>query len=535
MWHLIIPAKRWVRSLVVLCALPLLPFAVQGRDAVPPFEEAGREEATRLSALDLAVERGLQNTGTAMAPRCSDAVFLRRVYLDLIGTLPEPGRVRAFLADRNPAKRTGLVHELLARDEFADYWATRWCDLLRVKAEFPINLWPNAVQGYHQWIHAALRDGMPYDAFARELLTASGSNFRVPPVNFYRACQGRAPQAIASAVALTWMGSRIETWPEESRKDLEVIFSRITFKPTEEWKEEIVCLNPAAVEPLAVRLPDGRRVTVVPGMDPRAVFAGWLLERNNRWFARAMVNRTWAWLMGRGIIQEPDDIRPDNAPTHPELLAELERGFVADDYDFRKLLKRIVLSRTYQQSSVPAAGGAAEAVRQADRLFARYPARRLDAEVLSDAFYALSGSADTYVSMIPEPFTYIPGGTRAIALADGSVTSPFLDLFGRPARDTGQYSERNNEPSDAQSLHTLNSTHIQRAILRSGRMQKFFSGKDASIIAGDLYVAILSRPPEPAELEIAQRVLQTSDGLRRQGAEDLAWALINSKEFLYKH
>lgn len=196
-------------------------------------------------------------------------MFIRRVHLDVIGIPPEAAEVLAFLKDSRPDKRAVLIDSLLARDEYADYWSMKWCDLLRVKSEFPINLWPNAVQAYQRWIREALRDNLPYDRMARELLTSSGGNFRVPQVNFLRAVQGKGPQPLAAAVALTFMGSRIETWPADRRAGMEALFSRLAYKTTAEWKEEIVCLDPAPMGPLEAMLPDGRKLRVQPGNDPR--------------------------------------------------------------------------------------------------------------------------------------------------------------------------------------------------------------------------------------------------------------------------
>ena len=213
-------------------------------------------------------------------------MFVRRVYLDVIGTLPTADEARAFLD--GPRRRTSAarsIDRLLEREEFADYWAMKWCDLLRVKSEFPINLWPNAVQAYHRWIRTAIRDNVPYDQFARELLTSSGSNFRVPPVNFYRAVQSREPQAIAAAVALTFMGARADTWPKERLAGMAAFFSQIGYKPTGEWKEEIVFFDPrqgaAGVgrrHAGGCRVP-GRhdRAPASPAQDPREVFAVWLI------------------------------------------------------------------------------------------------------------------------------------------------------------------------------------------------------------------------------------------------------------------
>jgi hypothetical protein len=217
------------------------------------------------------------------------------VHLDVLGRLPEPAAIRDFLRDRAPDKRAKLIDTLLEHEAFADYASLKWCDLLRVKSEFPIKLWPNAVQAYHRWIRQCLRENRPYDRFVRDLLTSSGSNFRVPPVNFYRAIQGREPPAIAAAVALTFMGVRIESWPEARRSDMAAFFSRVAYKNTAEWKEEIVCLDPAPAESTNAVLPDGTTVRIEPDQDPRQVFADWLIAPDNPWFARNIVNRVWSW------------------------------------------------------------------------------------------------------------------------------------------------------------------------------------------------------------------------------------------------
>ncbi|MFQ5809728.1 MAG: DUF1549 domain-containing protein, partial [Armatimonadota bacterium] len=274
----------WQCGVGVLLASACIPNAAAAEPTmVLPFERA--EWATPMSPIDARVLATLRERGIEPANPCSDAVFLRRVYLDVIGTLPQPLALPQFLVDRRPDKRAALIDVLLEREEFADYWALKWCDVLRVKAEFPINLWPNGVQAYHHWIRDAVRDNKPYDEFARELLTSSGSNFRVPPVNFYRAIQGHEPSAIAEAVALTFMGARLESWPEDRRAGMEALFSRVAYKETAEWKEEIVHLDPAATEPLDAVLPDGTTVRIEPGEDPREAFAEWLITPDNPWFA----------------------------------------------------------------------------------------------------------------------------------------------------------------------------------------------------------------------------------------------------------
>ena len=482
--------------------------------------------------IDALVMRTLQEQGIEPANLCSDAVFIRRVYLDAIGSLPEPQEARRFFEDRRPNKRAALIDALLQRDEFADYWSLKRCDLLRVKAEFPINLWPNAVQAYHRWIRDAIACNMPYDQFVREMLTSSGSNFRVPQVNFYRAIQGQEPSAIAGAVALTFMGVRLENWPEERRSGMEAFFSRVAYKLTAEWKEEIVYLDPSQTEPLEAVFPDGVTVRIPPDRDPREVFADWLVAPENPWFARNIVNRIWAWLLGRGIIHEPDDIRPDNPAVHPELLAYLENQLVKADYDLKHIYSLILNSSIYQQSSILRSENP-----DAEALFACYPVRRLEAEVLIDALCWISGTQESYSSPIPEPFTFIPGENRSIDLADGSITSQFLEMFGRPSRDTGLESERNNQPTDAQRLHLLNSSHVQDKIERSARLNGLVKAAKGNrqMLANMIYLNILSRYPTQAEMAAVQQYFQTKDINLRQAANDLAWALINTKEFLYRH
>ncbi len=484
------------------------------------------------NGVDARVLTVLKQKGIQPARPCTDSVFVRRVYLDVIGTLPEPERVRAFLADRRPDKRARLIDELLEREEYADYWALKWCDVLRVKAEFPINLWPNAVQAYHRWIRTAVRENRPYDQFARALLTSSGSNFRVAPVNFYRAAQSREPSGLAETVALTLMGARIASWPKNRRNGMTNFFSRIVYKGTDEWKEQVVIRDPAKREPFDATLPDGTVAKVGEGVDPRVVFADWLIKPGNPWFARNVVNRQWAWLMGRGIIHEPDDIRPDNPPINPELLSYLQTELVNAGYDLKHVLRLILNSRTYQQSPVARGDqGAAEAV------FACYPIRRLDAEVLIDALDWVGGTGQTYESRIPEPFTWIPEEQRTIALADGSITSTFLVMFGRPSRDTGLMSERNNESTDAQRLYMLNSTDVYDRVARSVRLRRvaISAGGDRAKLIRGIYMTLLSREPLPSELAAAQGYWQSSGLNSDQAATDLAWALINSMEFLYRH
>src|ERR1022692_4477752 len=495
------------------------------------------ESAAPLSAqspIDARVFDRLKRLDIRPANLSSDAVFLRRAFLDVIGTLPTAAEASQFLADPDPAKRAALIDRLLDRPEFADYWAMKWCDLLRVKAEFPINLWPNAAQAYHHWIRAAIRDNQPYDRFVRDLLTSSGSNFRDAPVNFYRAMQSKEPPAIAQTVALTFMGMRAENWPPERLAAMAGFFSQIGYKETTEWKEEIVYFKPVGqasppVPPVA--FPDGTPARLVPGHDPREVFADWLIAPQNPWFARNAVNRVWSWLLGRGIIHEPDDIRPDNPPSNPELLAFLEKEFVASHYNLKSLYRLILNSQTYQLSSVP------RSLRpEAAANFASYPLRRLDAEVLADAICEATGTTETYTSSIPEPFTFIPEDQRAISLPDGSITSAFLELFGRPPRDTGLEAERNNRLTAAQQLHMLNASHVERKIEQSGKLQDLIRNtKGGQPLVTGLYLMILSRYPTTEELLAVKVYSQNPNPKPREAGNGLGWALKNSGEFLYRH
>ncbi|PAY16413.1 hypothetical protein CKO51_27070 [Rhodopirellula sp. SM50] len=483
------------------------------------------------NAVDDDVFRQLIALNIKPAKLCSDEVFLRRLYVDVLGTLPTVEEAKSFLDNHQENKRQTLIDELLQRPEFADYWAMKWCDVLRVKAEFPINLWPGAAQAYHRWIHSAIKNNLPYDRFARELLTASGSNFRTPQVNFYRALQSKEPEAISHVVALTFLGERSEGWPETRRAGVAQFFSKVGYKPTGEWKEEIVFFDRRrnGADPnqaVDAVYPSGVSVRIPPDQDPRQVFADWLTDRRNPWFARAVTNRIWCWLLGRGIVEPPDDVRQDNPPANLPLLNTLARELVASDYDIKHVYRLILNSSAYQLSCI----AESDDDRAAEH-FAYYPTQRLDAEVLIDAICQITGTTETYMSIIPEPFTFLPDGHRAIVLPDGSITSSFLEMFGRPARDTGLLSERNNRLTASQALHLLNSNHIRNKIERGPGIQSLVrQGRDSWDTAERIYLAILSRRPTENELNTAAALCDDP-----RGARELAWVLINSDEFLFRH
>lgn len=548
------------------------PAKVAAATTAPPSPASLFESPATLkteSRIDQLVMARLKPLGVRPA-LCSDAVFVRRAYLDVTGTLPTAAEAKAFIDDPDTAtKRTRLVDRLLASDEFAVYWGMKWGDLLRIKAEFPINLWPNAAQLYHRWVVSSLQENKPCDQFVREMLTSSGSNFRTGPVNFYRAMPDRSPEGIASVVALTFMGTRAESWPKEKLAGMSAFFAQIGYKPTSEWKEEYVFWDPigthtiagnvapgrAKVEeigtplaadvavagpkafPMTAVFPDGKAVKLSPDRDPREVFADWLLAPGNPWFARSISNRVWSWFLGRGIVHEPDDLRPDNPPSNPELIAYLEQEFVASKYDLRHLYRLILNSETYQFSSL-AKSTKPEVAAQ----FGSYPLRRLEAEVLIDAINRITGTSELYTSPIPEPFTYIPQGQPAVAIGDGSITSPFLALFGRSARATGTEDERSNQVVAAQWLHLLNSSQIQEKLDRGPGLKSLLQSKrPPREMITELYLTILSRHPTAEEMARAKTYCgigadeKPGKGTRAEHWNDLGWALLNSSEFFFRH
>ncbi len=483
--------------------------------------------------LDKFVLPKLQRLGVNPAI-CSDAVYIRRVFVDMLGTLPTAKEAREFITDSDRNKRRALVERVLERDEYATYWAMKWSDILRVKAEFPVNLWPNAAQAYHRWIRASLAENKPYDQFVREMLTSSGSNFRAGQVNFYRAIQNRTPEGIATTVALTFMGSRAEFWPKHYLPGMKVFFSQIGFKSTREWKEEVIFWDPTKITnsaPQMATFPDGTQIQLPSDRDPREVFADWLIRPENPWFTLNIANRMWSWLLGRGIIHEPDDIRSNNPPSNEALLDYLKKEMITSHYDMKHVFRLILNSRSYQVSSMSRINNP-----QAEANFASYPLRRLDAEVLIDAINKITGTTDLYTSAIPEPFTFIPDSMTAVAMPDGSITSSFLQLFGQSARATGMETERVNKPLPAQRMHMLNASHIQQKLEDGPKMKAIFNSSLAPHkMVEELYLTILSRFPTGDEAKNAESYAKSKVVKGNEGWVDLAWALMNTAEFLYRH
>jgi hypothetical protein len=518
------------RYLIFLCVFSLSAFRSFGADRpLAVAFESGQAKA--VTEIDRIVFSELEKHGLQPANLCCDEVFVRRAYVDITGAIPTWQQTLDFLEDKSTDKRSRLIDELLDSPGFIDYTTMYWCNVLRVKSEFPINLWPNAVQAYHRRIREMVEANISYDEFARRLLTSSGSNFRTPEVNFYRGIQGKAPADIASAVCLTFMGIRYDKQSSEFQENMGKFFSRLAYKSTGEWKEEIVYCDPLKTGAIETSFPDGTAVMIKADRDPREVFCEWLVSPENEWFKQAIVNRVWARLMGRGIIEPVDDIDPESSIANKKLLAFLENELIKNNYDLKSIYRLILNSSVWQLSAIPSSDDP-----QAAGMFAHYNMRRLDAEVLCDALAYLSGSKHDYSSMVPEPYTFIPGDQSTVELADGSITSQFLEMFGRPSRDTGTLAERNSSPSDSQLLHILNSTDIHTQIRNSEILNNIVKmTKNNEQMVERLYLLVLCRYPTDEEALTAKKYINTQKKWRKRNAEDIMWALINTKEFLYRH
>ena len=489
-----------------------------------PFESGEKFKAS--TPLDRIVLSNLNGKNIAPANICSDAVFVRRVYLDITGSLPTAEDVADFIDSKDKNKRAKLVDKLLASPEYSEYAAFKWADILKIKAEFPINLWPNAAQAYHKYITQMLDANVPYDKIAYELLTAKGSNFRVPAVNFFRAMQGRGPQLAASCVSAAFMGTRFDSLPKDQRENMAKFFSRIKYKATKEWKEEIVFLDPMEEDiPFSGILPNGEKVNLPAGADPREAFAIWLVRSDI--FAQNFVNRLFGSLTGNYLVSDPDDMLVSEVYNKP-LLDFLSKSFKESGYDIKALNRQILLSDTYAQSSIAQEKDSSKA----EKNQAVYRARRLEAEVLIDALCKITGTSEIYSSMIPEPYTTMPTDKRAVTIPDGSISTPFLEMFGKSQRDTGEVAERDSSPTASQKLYMLNSTHIRSKLERSPILAPFVRMRPTDAAAG-LYLVILSRRPTAAEFnEIKQLSKSKNSGVF---IKDLAWALVNTEEFINRH
>ena len=402
--------------------------------------------------------------------QAADFLICRRLYLDICGRIPTPEEVGEYTASRDVKKREKLIERLLETDDYADYWAMRYCDVLRVKSEFPINLWPNAVYVYHRRIRDAIRNDEPWNDFARALLFARGSNFRVPEVNFLRATAEKTPEGISEAVTSALLLDPTDKYAR--------YFSRVGFKSTREWKEVIVYLKPGPED-----------------ATPNAFMSlleGPLAEK----FVQTPVQRVHWWVYGT--------LAKGGA------LDRWVSVFRNGGYRLKPLLRHVFNQPDYRRG--PGKGG--------------FPARRLDAEVLDDAICSLTGAVRAFNSIAPEPYSFLPPTRKAVLIEDGSISSAFLLLFGRPARDSGLLEERNNTITAKQRLYLYNSSKLWRDL---GAMvaRPSFKGLSHKDQIEDLYMRFLSRPPVKDELFYL-------DQKNSLNARDVAWYILNSREFLYR-
>lgn len=423
------------------------------------------------------------------ALEASDCVMVRRLYIDLAGRVPTPAEARRYIADKNPHKQALLVQKLLNSEEHAMFMTMRLGDELRIKSEFPINLWPNAAFLYSHTIYTALRTNMPFDKFAAALLLADGSNFRNGYANFFRAVPQKNAKEIANAAAGFLLDKELPQLSAADQKEFLAAFSTIRFKSTREWKEEIVFS------------------TELPSADPRMPLIKKII--GSKEFSRTAVKRAWRWIFGSENVD-------------PRIIDFLAEKFRKDNCDLRALMYDICTSAAYRVSSLSKSNNTLMV-----KAGAVYPVRRLDAEVLADSIAQIAGRSYSYVSVIPEPFSYFHN--RAAALTDGSVTDQFLLLFGRPSRDTGKAEERKSSITADQRLYLFNSTDLNN---RLNNIRRTSLRRERDKLAG-LYMLFYSRMPTAEERKIFQELTEKHKFwpvFRR-----MPWVLLNSKEFLYQH
>lgn len=504
------------------------------RTIVPrPGPPVASQNLPRFNFIDELVDRKLAKLNVAASPVCDDAEFLRRVSLDLTGTLPTPHAVRKFLSDRSPDKRAKLVEGLLKTPEFADLWAMRWADLLRVERAA---LGHERAYGYYKWIRSSIAANKPFDQFARELVTAEGPLAEVGPANFYKVVT--KPGEMAATLSQVFLGVRIgcaechhhpfDRWTQTDYYGMVGLFAPVAARGREA-EAVFASGNPGTNHPrtrkpvfahaLGVAEPDAD-----PKGDRRLVLAEWMTQSDNPYFARNLANRVWAWLLGAGLVEPVDDVRATNPPSNPELLGALAKFTVENKYDVRKLITLITASRVYQTSSRPNPTNEKD-----ERNFSRALFKRPDAEVLLDIVCQATG--------VPERFTGSPGVSRAVQLWDSKVRHDFLKLFGRPVRATACECERTREPSVSQVLNLLNSSGVQAKLSHEGgtvaRLVR--EQKDDAKIVEELYLTFFARFPTQDEKAFAVNHLKAHADTRQAAVEDLAWAMLNSTEFLFNH
>lgn len=474
---------------------------------------------------------------------CTDVDFLRRLCLDLTGTLPPPARVRQFLTNDDARKRETLTEALLASPEFIDYWTFRFSDLFRVDYNARQNV--KSTQMYQEWVRDCVATNKPYDQIALERIAAQGN--AAPTQNYYF-MGNRTPQEIAAEQARVFLGVRLdcaqchdhpyETWSQDQFWGLTAFFSTITSMPNETMGSALIlddihrqAVHPRTKKKVQPTYLDGQALAA-NDEDPRGRLVAWITSEENPFFARAAVNRMWSYFFGRGIVDPVDDFRTTNPPTHPKLLDALAADFRDHEYDLKHLIRRIVSSRTYQLS------GQVNATNGDDHLnYSRSLPRPLDAEILLDAISQVTG-VDERFSAVGHPLAprgveaAAPPGTRAIDLVPQLYPSSFLEMYGRHGRATVK--DRQNQPSLAQALHMYaGSTYMPKISTEDGRVDGLLTGgaSDREIIE-ELYLRALSRLPTSEEATQLETMIQQHES-RRQAVEMFTWALLTSREFAY--
>ncbi len=485
--------------------------------------------------IDGLVYKKLRKLNVLPSDTCDDADYLRRVCLDVIGTLPTPDEARRFLSDKHPDRRARLVDELLARPEYADYWALKWADLLRVDRQA---LGHKRAYGYYKWVRDGVARDKPLDQFAREVVTAEGPLGEVGPASFYKVVT--KPGEAASTLSQVFLGVRIacaechhhpfDRWSQSDFYGMTAFFAPVAVRGGP--RDEVLTAagaaeakNPRTGETsVAHALGVKAQGLQSPGSgDPRPALADWMTAPDNPFFARNLANRMWAHFLGRGLVEPVDDVRATNPPTNPELLDALAKSLVDSKFDAKQLIRTITASRAYQLSSKPNATNERDEQNYSRALF-----RRIDAEVLLDMVCQTTG--------VPEKFGGVPAGSRAIQLWDSKVPHYFLKLFGRPVRASACECERVREPGLAQVLHLLNSPEIHAKLSDDGgAVARLVKEKaDDAALVEEMYLTFTSRYPTDKEKAAAVDYLKHG-GKRREAAEDLAWGLMNSLEFVFNH
>ena len=485
---------------------------------------------------------------------CTDGEFLRRAFLDLLGVLPTPDETRAFLADRDSQKRARLVDALLERPEFAEFWALKWADLFRLEER---TLDRKGVQAFHRWIRQSIAENKPVDAFAREIVAARGSTYDNPPANYYRA--NRDAITRGEATAQVFLGTRLQCaqchnhpfdrWTQSDYYNWAAVFGGIDYKIIENRRrdnndkhefagEQIVFVSdkvnvkdartgkPAKPRYLGAASPSAGTESATSRLDD---LASWMTSPENPLFARAQVNRIWSHLMGRGIVDPIDDFRATNPPTHPELLDALAADFVEHDFDMRRVIRLVMGSTTYALSSEPNETNADDAANYSHNI-----PRRLSAEQLLDAQHQFM--------TVPTEFLGYPAGMRAgqvPGIAPGrrrtSSAETFLAVFGKPPRLLACDCERSTDATMPQAFQMVSGPLVTRLLSHPDNRLSRLLKSDASpaAVVEELYLASLSRLPSSAESEqLTKRITAAAD--RRRALEDVAWALVNSKEFILR-